>query len=40
MIINKALYNYNYSAFNLSILEYIDITNLSGIGGLLLYIKE
>jgi len=29
MIINKALYNYGYSAFNLSILEYIDITNLS-----------
>jgi group I intron endonuclease len=29
MIINKVLYNYGYSAFNLSILEYIDITNLS-----------
>jgi hypothetical protein len=29
MLINKALYNYDYSAFNLSILEYIDIINLS-----------
>ena len=29
MIINKALYNYGYSAFNLTIIEHIDVSNLS-----------
>jgi group I intron endonuclease len=28
MIINKALYNYDYSAFNLTIIEHIDVFNL------------